>query len=87
MAEVARWYDVATALIYMWRRKVREAGVECATPELASVGFAEAVIHDGGAVTPTSGLVIVVDLARDRRVSIFASALPALVAATLKALR
>ncbi|MBB4860946.1 transposase [Novosphingobium chloroacetimidivorans] len=87
VAEVARRYDVSTALIYIWRRKLREAGVERAAPELASPGFAEAVIQDGGAVTPTLGPLIVVDLARDRRVSIFASASPALVAAALKALR
>ena len=34
VAEVARRYDVSTALIYIWRRKVREAGVERAVPEL-----------------------------------------------------
>jgi len=46
VAEVARRYDVSTALIYIWRRKLREAGVERAAPELASAGFAEAVIQD-----------------------------------------
>jgi transposase len=87
VAEVARRYDVSTALIYIWRRKVREAGVERAAPELASAGFAEAMIQDDGAVTPTSGPVIVVDLTRERRVSIFQTASPGLVAAALKALR
>jgi transposase len=80
VAEVARRHDVSTALIYTWRSKVRQSIVE---PD-----FAEAVVvaGDGGepSIIPPA---IIVELARGSRVSIFASAPPALAAAALKALR
>ena len=80
VAEVARRHDVSTALIYTWRNKLRQPVVE---PE-----FAEAVVVAGdGAEPPIISPAIVVELARGSRVSIFASAPPALVAAALKALR
>ena len=45
------------------------------------------MVEDGPSARPDLPPVIIVDLARGRRMSIFASASPALVAATLKALR
>ncbi len=88
VAEVARRNDVSTALIYTWRRKLCEARAEPASPDLSAAGFAEAVmIEDEGAARPSTSPAIVVDLVRGRRISIFASASPAIVAAALKALR
>jgi transposase len=88
VAEVARRHDVSTALIYTWRRKLREAGAEPASPDLPTAGFAEAVMIEGADVARVStSPVIVVDLARDRRISIFPTASSAVVAAALKALR
>lgn len=88
VAEVARRHDVSTALIYTWRRKLCAARAEPASPDLPATGFAEAVmIEDDGAARASTSLAIVVDLARGRRVSILASASPAIVAAALKVLR
>ena len=88
VAEVARRYDVSTGLIYTWRSKFREAHGEPMPADLPEPGFAEAVmIADAGAVRPGLHPAIVVDLARGKRMSIFASASPAVVAAALKALR
>ena len=84
--EVARRHDVSTALIYTWRRKLREAAAGRCRRISRAKRFAEAVmVEDGGGQPACSAMVI--DLARGRRVSIFASASPALVAAALKALR
>lgn len=69
VAEVCRRYDISSALIYNWRRKLRDAHAE---PEVARSDLQPA---------------IVIDLARGKRISIFASASPALVASALKALR
>jgi transposase len=88
VTEVARRHDVSTALIYTWRRKLCEARAESASPDLPATGFAEAVmIEDDGGARASTSLAIVVDLARGRRVSIFASASSATVAAVLKVLR
>jgi len=87
VAEVCRRYDISSALIYTWRRKLREAHTE-PEPDLVAPGFAAAVMIEG-AGTARSDLepAIVIDLARGKRISIFASAPPALVASALKALR
>jgi transposase len=87
VAEVARRHDVSTALVYTWRRKLREAHAEPASDDLAAPGFAAAVIEDAEATHPGLQPAIVIDLARGKRISIFASASPALVASALKALR
>lgn len=88
VAEVARRHDVSTALVYTWRRKLREAHAEPAPDDLAAPGFAAAVmIEDGEAGHPGLQPAIIIDLARGKRISIFASASPALVASALKALR
>jgi transposase len=80
VAEVARRHDVASALIYTWRSKVRQSVV--------ARDFAEAVVVAGdGTEPPIIPAAIIVELARGSRVSIFASAPPALVAAASKALR
>lgn len=88
VAEVARRRDVSTALVYTWRRKLRGAHSEPEPDELAATDFAAAVMIEDADVAP-SGLqpAIVIDLARGKRISIFASASPALVASALKALR
>jgi transposase len=81
VAEVARRHDVSTALIYTWRSKMRRQAV-------AEPDFAEAVVVAGDGAEPSvASPVIIVDLARGCRVSIFASAPAALAAAALKALR
>jgi transposase len=88
VTEVARRHDVSTALIYTWRRKVREASAEPGPVDWAEPGFAEAVmIADEGAGHPGLHPAMIIDLARGKRVSIFASASPGQVAAALKALR
>ena len=87
VAEVCRRHDISTALIYTWRRKLREVQAEPA-PEDAPCGFATAVIiEDAQAANPGLQPAIVIDLARGRRISIFASAAPELVASAMKALR
>lgn len=88
VAEVCRRYDISSALIYTWRRKLREARAEPEPDDLAAPGFAAAVMIGDVDVAP-SGLqpAIVIDLARGKRISIFASASPALVASALKAVR
>jgi transposase len=87
VADVARHRDVSTSLIYTWRRKLLDANAERA-PDEPEPGFAEAVmIEDGAAASSSAVPAIVVDLARGRRISVFASASPAQVAAALKALR
>ncbi|MBV1688511.1 transposase [Novosphingobium sp. G106] len=88
VAEVARRRDVSTALVYTWRRKLRDAHSEPELDDLAAPGFAAAVMIED-AEGPHAGVqpAIVIDLARGKRISIFASASPALVASALKALR
>ncbi len=88
VAEVCRRHDISTALIYTWRRKLREAQAEPMPGEFPEPGFAEAVmIEDADGVRPGMHPAMVIDLARGKRVSIFASASPGQVAAALKALR
>ncbi|MHA0320190.1 IS66-like element accessory protein TnpA [Sphingomonas melonis] len=88
VAEVARRHDVSTALVYTWRRKLCAARGEPMPDELPAPGFAEAVmIEDADGARPGLHPAMVIDLARGKRVSIFASASPAQVAAALKALR
>lgn len=88
VTDVARQHDVSTALIYTWRRKVCEARGEPTSPASAELGFAEAVVfEDQEAGRPAARPAVVVDLARGKRISIFASAAPGLVAAVLKSLR
>jgi transposase len=88
VAEVARRHDVSTALVYTWRRKLREAHAEPAPDDLAAPGVAAAaMIEDAQPAHPGLQPAIIIDLARGKRISIFASASPALVASALKALR
>lgn len=87
VAEVSRRRDVATSLIYTWRRKMLEThGAPAdATPE---PGFAEAVmVEDGAPAVSGAAPAMIIDLARGRRISVFAAASSAQVAAALKALR
>ncbi|HLV06840.1 MAG TPA: transposase [Croceibacterium sp.] len=80
VSDVARRHDVATGLIYTWRRKFRQ--------DLAEPGFAEAVVADAPlAAAAPPGAALVIELSGGRRVSIAASAPPGLASAVLKALR
>lgn len=84
VAQVARRHDVSTGLIYTWRRKLRRQAVGSDAPT-AAAGFAEAIVVDDSPIAlPAAQPTIVVDLARGARVSVFASASPAQVAAVLK---
>lgn len=88
VAEVARRHDVSTALVYTWRRKLMEAGVEPSAAIAHDPGFAQAtIVDDRAGVSAERVPAMVIDLARGRRVSIFSSASPTLVGAALKALR
>jgi transposase len=88
VADVCRRHDISTALIYTWRRKIREAQVDPTPDRLPTPSFAEAVVvEDEGAARPGLQPAMIVELARGKRVSIFASASPAQVASALKALR
>lgn len=88
VAEVCRRHDISTALIYTWRRKIREAQAEPAQDMLPAPSFAEAVVvEDEGSARPGLQPTMIVELARGKRVSIFASASPAQLASALKALR
>ena len=96
VSEVARRHDVSTALIYGWRRKLRR---ELSAPApsnmlgtspstMLETGFVEAVLTDDPEPeVPEACSAIVIDLPGGGRVSIAASAPPALAAAALKALR
>ena len=82
VADVARRYDVSTSLIYKWRREVLAARDD--------VGFVPAVVVDGPEVARPAVArdpAIVVELPHGARVTISADTLPALVTATLRALR
>jgi transposase len=88
VAEVARRHDVSTGLVYTWRRRLREAHADPGPDDLAAPGFAAAVmIEEAEAARAGLQPAIVIDLARGKRISIFSSASPALVASALKALR
>ena len=80
VSEVARRHDVATGLLYTWRRKFRH--------ELPQPAFAEAVLAEApSASSMISSATIVVELGGGGRISIPTSAPPALATAVLKALR
>ena len=88
VAEVARRHDVSTALVYTWRRKLLEAAAGPDTSIAHNPGFAEAtIVNEGEGMSAARAPAMIIDLARGKRVSIFASASPALVGAALKALR
>ena len=85
VAEVARQYDVATSLIYKWRRQALPVNG-------GGMAFAPAVVVDEPAGMSGKGASeerapISVELSDGTRVSIGASAPTGLVTATLRALR
>ncbi len=84
--EVARRHEISTGQLYTWRNKLAADALPAPDDEHGP-GFAEAVVINGGA-PPLSGssAAVVINLPRGRRVTIFASASPALAAAALKAL-
>jgi transposase len=80
VSRTARQYDVSTGQLYTWRQKLH--------PPHSAPRFAEAIVgEDDPALSPSMSPAVVIDLSRGKRVSIFASASPALAAAILKALR
>jgi transposase len=82
VTDLARHYEVATSLIYKWRREV------CAVREEA--GFIPAMMiddHAGREPVSRSEPAIIVELARGARVTISAGAPASIVSATLRALR
>jgi transposase len=80
VTDVSRRLNVATSLIYQWRRQA-----------MGSAGFVPAVLADDGEAVRRAPLstsaVIVVELGGGARVSIGASASASLVTAALKALK
>lgn len=92
VAEVCRRHDISSALIYTWRRKLLDAGAaqETEVPEaLPTPVFAEAVVGEDPASAGRCAEhpAMIIDLPRGKRLSVFAAASPALVAAALKGLR
>jgi transposase len=92
VADACRRHEVSSGLIYTWRRKLLDAGVtqEASAPEaLPTPVFAEAVLDEDLAPTATGAEhpAMIIDLPRGRRLSVFATASPALVTAALKVLR
>ncbi len=78
VCDVARRHDVARSLIYQWRRAARQA----------EAVFVPAVLVDGPPEQASDPIAaVVLDLPDGGRLSIFASASPALAAAALKAVR
>ena len=79
VAEVARRADVCSSLVYKWRREARRAASAC--------GFVPVVVETAPpAASPSEPGVIVAEV-KEARVRIGADAPPAVIAATLKALR
>lgn len=90
VAEVCRRHDISSALIYTWRRKLLDAGAaqEAEVPDgLLTPVFAEALIDGDAAANTIEHPAMIIDLPRGKRLSVFAAASPALVAAALKGLR
>ena len=85
VAKVARQFDVATSLIYKWRRQA-VGGLE---PVFAPVVMIEGagVAHHGAPEVGTAVTPIRVELSGGTRVNIEASAPAAMVVAVLRALR
>ena len=79
VADVSREYDVATSLIYKWRREVVAAR--------AGAQFIPAVIADALEPAARSEPAIFIELAGGARVTIGATASVSLVSAALRALR
>ena len=81
VADVARQFDVATSLIYKWRREQLAQSQPAFLPAM--------IVEPPGGTEPPggSGGAIVVHLADGARVVISASAPAALVSVTLKVLR
>ena len=82
IAEVARCEDVCTSLIYKWRREARSAAN---TSRFARVIVEDTLPAPSPPNEPEPGVILV--QMKDTRVRIGANAPPALITATLKALR
>ena len=86
--DVARRHEISTGQLYTWRKKLSVGSVAPVSGGEGCPGFAEAVIvDDHSAAMPAAGAALVIELAQGRRITIFASASPALAAAALKALQ
>lgn len=92
VADACRRHDVSSGLIYTWRRKLLDTGAahEGDVPEVLPVPvFAQAVVGEDPAAAASGAEhpAMIIELPRGKRLSIFAAASPALVAAALKGLR
>ena len=83
VAEIARREDICTSLVYKWRREARKGSKRI---EFAPVIVEAASLPAPAPASAEKSGVIVVEV-NNARVCIHAEASPALVAATLKALR
>jgi transposase len=86
IADVARRADVCTSLVYKWRREARRS--------VSPPGFARVFVEDTGSspsvLSPPpdeTGPAVIVVRMKDAQVRIGMHAPPAVIAATLKALR
>ena len=82
IAEVARRADVCTSLVYKWRKEARRS--------VSAPGFARVVVDDaasGAATSPPDEIGPAAILVRLKDVRVGMHAPPAVIAATLKALR
>ena len=84
IADVARRADVCTSLVYKWRRDARRA--------VSTPGFARVLVDDAASAASASppdeiGPAVILVRMKDAHVRIGMLAPPALIAATLKALR
>ena len=85
VSKVARQFDVATSLIYKWRRQALDGLEPVFTPVVMIEGAG--VAHRGAPEVEAPATPIQVELAGGTRVSIEAAAPAALVMAVLRALR
>ncbi len=84
VSKVARQFDIATSLIYKWRRQALGGFEPVFTPVVIE---GAGVAHHGAAVVEATAAPIRVELAGGTRVNIEATAPAALVVAVLRALR
>lgn len=85
VAEVARRHDVATSLIYKWRRQALP--VNRGGPSFAPAAMVEEPVSSVREAASATSVPISVELHDGTRVNIGATAPAGLVAATLRALR
>ena len=85
VSKVARQFDIATSLVYKWRRQALGGFEPVFTPVVMIEGAG--VAHHGATEVEATAVPIRVELAGGTRVNIEATAPAALVVAVLRALR